>query len=285
MTISHLLQQGKERLAAAGIENADGDAWCLLEFVTGISKTWYLCNREQICSEEQKKQYKELIEKRASCIPLQYLTGEQVFMGLSFMVNSDVLIPRQDTEVLVEEVLKKAEDGWKVLDMCTGSGCILLSLAHFCRLKRAVGADLQKEALEVAKQNEKRLKDKLRLEEYSAEWICSDLFAQIKGKFDCIVSNPPYIPTAVIAKLAEEVKGHEPYLALDGGEDGLSFYRRLIKEAGNYFYPGGFLCLEIGFDQGEMVEVLLRENGFSEIERKKDLAGLDRVCMGRWNPI
>ena len=131
MTINHLLQRGKERLTAAGIENADGDAWYLLEFVTGISKAVYLCNKEQICSGEQEQQYWELIEKRASSIPLQYLTGEQVFMGLSFLVNSNVLIPRQDTEVLVEEVLKKAKDGWKVLDMCTGSGCILLlSLIH-----------------------------------------------------------------------------------------------------------------------------------------------------------
>lgn len=317
MTISSLLQQGIEKLREAEIENADWDAWCLLEYVTKVRRAVYLCDREMLCKEEQIKQYQELIEKRMAHVPLQYLTGEQVFMGLPFLVNSHVLIPRQDTEVLVEEVKKRLKPEKKILDMCTGSGCILLSLVYFCNPLRAVGADLSQEALDVAKQNEERLYQNgyltrkinqiiqeerqaegklnvrlsnLKIKERETdkqtktiEWLCTNMFEQIEEKFDCIVSNPPYIATAVIPTLAEEVKQYEPFCALDGREDGLFFYRILAKEAGNYLNLGGMLYLEIGYDQGEAVSTLLKEYGFLEVQIKKDLAGQDRVCFGIWN--
>lgn len=300
MTLNSLLQQGIEQLKAAGIEYADWDAWCLFEYVTGISRAIYLCDQERLCEETQIVYYQELIAKRRAHIPLQYLIGEQVFMGLPFLVNSSVLIPRQDTEILVEEVKKYFKSGKTILDMCTGSGCILLSLVYFCSPFYAVGADLSKDALEVARENEKRLyqngflkKDKIggkqdvtlsNLEGQTEKirWICTDMFENIEEKFDYIVSNPPYIATAVIETLTEEVKEHEPFLALDGREDGLFFYRILAKEAKNYLHSGGMLFLEIGFDQGEAVAALLEEAGFLDIQIKKDLAGLDRVCFGIW---
>ncbi len=297
MTLSSLLKQGVIELKEAGIEDADWDAWCLFEYVTGISRTEYFCDRERLCEGMQVKRYQELIGRRAAHVPLQYLTGEQVFMGLPFWVNASVLIPRQDTEVLVEEVRKYLKPGKRVLDMCTGSGCILLSLVYFCAPKYAVGADLSKEALEVARENENRLYQKgflkrggrqdvvqsdLTEQTETIEWIGTDMFEQIRGNFDCIVSNPPYIASAVIETLAEEVKEYEPVLALDGREDGLFFYRILAEEAGNYLNPGGMLFLEIGYDQGEAVAALLENAGFFEVQVKKDLAGLDRVCFGIW---
>lgn len=286
MTMSSLLAKGIEMLTKAGIADADWDAWCLLEYVTGIRRTFFLCDREQLCTREQAEWYQELIEKRMNFVPLQYLTGEQEFMGLSFLVNPHVLIPRQDTEILVEEVVRqlKRNSDQAVLDMCTGSGCILLSLVYFCNLKRAVGADVSEEALEVAKQNEERLcrNGDFNRKGIALEWICTDMFEKIEEKFDCIISNPPYIPTSLIETLAEEVKDYEPYQALDGREDGLSFYRILAREAGNYLYSGGMLCLEIGFDQGEAVAALLEQYGFFDIQIKKDLAGRNRVCLGRW---
>lgn len=297
MTLSELLVWGETKLKEAGIAEARSDAWFLLEYVTGIDRAKYLCDRECFCEEEQVKQYQRLTERRMTHMPLQYLTGEQEFMGLSFLVNEYVLIPRQDTEVLVEEVLKFLKPGMKVLDMCTGSGCILISLAHYCRLGRAVGADLSWEALKVAKRNAERNKEEnknkkqngtekgiqngsLSEQEEEMEWLCTDMFEKVKGQFDCIVSNPPYIATAVIETLAEEVKEHEPLGALDGMEDGLYFYRILASQAGKYLSPGGMLYLEIGYDQGEAVLELLRENGFYNVQIKKDLAGLDRVCFG-----
>ncbi len=284
LTISEVLLQGIEKLKEAKIENADWDAWCLLEYVTGINRTIYFSDRERICKEEQIEQYQKLIERRMKHVPLQYLTGEQVFMGLPFLVNSHVLIPRQDTEVLVEEVRKNLKPGKKVLDMCTGSGCILLSLVHFCTPFLAVGADFSLEALKVAKKNEEMLYKGgfLKKGTKAVEWICTDMFEQIEEKFDCIVSNPPYIATTIIETLTEEVKEYEPFSALDGKEDGLFFYRILAKEAGNYLNSGGMLYLEIGSDQGEKVSALLKENGFLKVQVKKDLAGLDRICFGIW---
>lgn len=279
VTIRDLLTWGERVLDNAGIKNADVDAWRLLEYVTGIRRVAYLCDREQLCREEQAEQYRELIEKRSAHIPLQYLIGEQVFMGFSFLVNSNVLIPRQDTEILVEEVQKRLRPEMAVLDMCTGSGCILLSLVQNCKIKRAVGADLSWEALEVAKKNEERLcKDGLLKK---IEWVHTDMFERIEGTFDCIIANPPYIATAVIETLEEEVRKYEPRLALDGREDGLSFYRILAKEAKDYLNLGGMLFLEIGYDQGRAVSSLLREQGFSQVQIKKDLAGWDRVCFGK----
>ena len=197
---------------------------------------------------------------------------------MKFYVNEHVLIPRQDTEILIEEVLKEAggKKGLCILDMCTGSGCILLSLLAHLKEAEGTGADLSKEALKVAERNGKDLG-------ISAQWINSDLFELVSGKYDILVSNPPYIQTEVIEGLMEEVKFHEPRMALDGREDGLYFYRRITRQAGNYLNPQGILAFEIGYDQGEAVAQLMKEQGYTEVKVIQDLAGLDRVVIGKKN--
>ena len=214
-------------------------------------------------------------------MPLQHITGSQEFMGLSFQVNDKVLIPRQDTELLVEEVMLQLHDGMSILDVCTGSGCILLSLLQYSNNCKGLGLDISKEALLVAEQNKKNLG-------FSAKFLESNLFSALEtdealekwGKFDIIVSNPPYIESEVVGTLAEEVKDHEPVLALDGGKDGLDFYRKIAKEAGAYLNRGGMLFLEIGYNQGEAVTKLLKEYGFRDVQLKKDYGGLDRIVFG-----
>jgi len=221
--------------------------------------------------EEHVKKLQDLTEKRAKRIPLQYITGSQEFMGYSFLVSPATLIPRQDTEVLVEEVSRVAEEK-QVLDLCTGTGCILLSLAKMCRLTAAVGTDISAEAIKTAKENALRL-------EADANFYCGDLFDAVPQgmRFDIIVSNPPYIPSAVIESLMPEVKEHEPMSALDGDADGLKFYREIIKNANKFLTEQGMIYFEIGCEQGADVSALLSENGFQNIRVIKDLAGLDRV--------
>lgn len=196
-------------------------------------------------------------------------------MGLAFSVNENVLIPRQDTEILVEEVMKEPFDGSRILDLCTGSGCILLSLLHYSNHCTGIGSDLSFEALSVAKENARRLE----LEE-RAQFIESDLWEGIEGTFDIIVSNPPYIQTDVIETLMPEVRTFEPRLALDGGDDGLFVYRRLLQEIAPHSKGGTRLYLEIGFDQGEAVSGMVQRAGFSEVQVVKDYAGCDRVVSG-----
>ena len=272
ITIEQLKKQGSDRLRDAGIAEADLDAAYLLEYVLHIDRMAFLMDKEKEVSSEDASRYMEQIEVRAKHIPLEHITGEQEFMGYSFFVNEHVLIPRQDTEVLVEQVAKLA-DGKRVLDVCTGSGCIILSLDQLCNLTKAVGVDLSTEALKVARANGMRL-------DSSVEWIESDLFANVTGTFDIIVSNPPYIETKVIDGLMEEVRCHEPMMALDGGEDGLYFYRKIVEESPKYLTNNGYLCFEIGYNQGEEVKALMEHAGFQECQVIKDLAGLNRVVMG-----
>lgn len=272
MTIEQLKKQGSDCLRAADIAEADLDAAYLLEYVLHIDRMTFLLDREKEVSLEDANRYMEQIEIRAKHIPLQHITGEQEFMGYSFKVNEHVLIPRQDTEVLVEQVAKLA-DGKRVLDVCTGSGCIILSLDKLCNLTKAVGVDLSTKALKVARENGNRLAG-------SVEWIESDLFTNVTGTFDIIVSNPPYIETKVIDGLMEEVRCHEPMMALDGGEDGLYFYRKIVEESGKYLSDNGYLCFEIGYNQGEEVKTLMENAGFRDCQVIKDLAGLNRVVMG-----
>ena len=287
MTLHEAYQLGQEQLKTAGIEEADLDAWYLLEHVTGIDRTGYFLNCRERLSKEQEEAYREALQKRAAHIPLQQITGVQEFMGLKFRVNEHVLIPRQDTEVLVEEVCKVQRPGMHVLDMCTGSGCILISLLKYSEAEgdmrtgsgqpvTGVGVDISKEALYVAEQNAKALG-------VAATWLHSNLFERVTGRYDIIVSNPPYIPTSVIRSLAEEVKLHEPLMALDGKEDGLWFYREIVRKGPEYLKRGGRLSFEIGYDQGEAVRSLMEEAGFTEVTVKKDLAGLDRVVSGAYN--
>ena len=198
-------------------------------------------------------------------------------MGLTFKVNEHVLIPRQDTEVLVEEALNYVRSGMDILDVCTGSGCILLSVLKLgekkCRgILHGTGVDLSREALQVAEENAGRL-------HVEATFLHSDLFAEVQGQYDMILSNPPYIEKAVVETLEEEVRIHEPRMALDGGEDGLDFYRKITAESVQYLRKGGRLLFEIGYDQGEAVSALMKEH-FAEVRVIQDLAGLDRVVSG-----
>ena len=273
MTLREAWIFGKDRLTGAGVPDADLDAWYLLEWCTGVSRSHYLAYPDEIISHDQEEQYRASLVKRERRIPLQQITGEQEFMGLSFYVNEHVLIPRQDTEILVEETARFLKDGMQFLDLCTGSGCILLSLLHLKPGAEGTGADLSPEALKVAEKNRERTGAEAAL-------IQSDLFDKIEGAFDVIVSNPPYIKRAEIETLMDEVRLHEPYMALDGHEDGLYFYRKIAEEAPKYLRAGGGLFLEIGCDQGACVAELLRQQGFADVKVVKDLAGLDRVVEG-----
>jgi release factor glutamine methyltransferase len=292
MTLYEALRSGELLLAQQGISDAATDAWLLLEYVTGMTRTRFLVERMQEMPEEDLTRYQGLLSQRAVHIPLQHLTGTQEFMGLTFHVNEHVLIPRQDTEILVEEALHRLQPGMRVLDLCTGSGCIAISLAKLAcgsgqgsdrwkgdpvlpKKKISVdAADISEEALEVAAENVRELQADVRL-------IHSDLFTELIGAYDMIVSNPPYIRTEVIGTLSEEVRLHEPYGALDGKADGLYFYREIVRQSSTYLKAGGWLLFEIGYDQGKAVSELLGTAGYEEIQVRKDLAGLDRVVMGR----
>lgn len=275
MTLKEAYEYGQVQLKSVEIEDANLDAWYLLEHVTGITRTMYFMDMNRALTEEEETKYREFVATRAEHVPLQHITGVQDFMGLSFRVNEHVLVPRQDTEVLVENVLQIMEPGMRVLDMCTGSGCILISLLKLCGQQdvSGVGADVSEEALEIAHKNAEQLG-------VDATWIHSDLFSVVEGQYDVIVSNPPYIRTSVIEELKEEVKFHDPFLALDGKEDGLYFYRRIVEECPRFLKQDGKVFFEIGHDQGEDVLRLMKEAGFSDVTVKKDLAGLDRVVFG-----
>lgn len=268
-----LVEEGQRRLAAAGVEEAAVDAWLLFSYDKKVDRTWYLLNRTQRASGEEQEAYLKLIARRCERVPLQHITGEQEFMGLPFRVTPDVLIPRQDTEVLVEECLRHLAPGNIFLDLCTGSGCILVSLLHYAKGTFGTGADLSGKVLAVAKGN-------VEANGVEARLVQGDLFEPVTGTFDLIVSNPPYIASAEIETLAPEVREHEPRMALDGTADGLFFYRRIVQESPSYLKEGGWLCMEIGYDQGAAVRQLMEARGFATVSVIKDLAGLDRVVSG-----
>lgn len=278
MTYEELCCYGNRVLHSVGIEDADYDSVELLLYLLGESRTFFLLNKKNRVPDDKIEAYKNLIEKRKKHIPLQHITGTASFYGYDFKVNENVLIPRQDTECVVEYALKKIEDtDCLIMDMCTGSGCIGITIALKKASAKVLAYDISAAALEVAKENAKKL------EAYNIEFLNSDLFVNVSDdrKFDMIVSNPPYIATKEIDKLTEEVKNHDPMLALDGFEDGLFFYRQITKNAVDYLKKDGYLIYEIGFDQGESVKNLMIENGFYEVTVLKDLAGLDRIVSGR----
>lgn len=266
-----LLLDAAERLKAAGIADADIDAWYLLEFVTGMNRALYFLEKYNRPSDEEIRKFEELLEKRISHIPLQHITGRQEFMGLDFIVSEDVLCPRQDTETLVESVLEYTS-GRKVLDVCTGSGCIAVALMKLGNASCCDAVDLSEAALDIAKQNAE-------LNDVSINFIKSDMFEKIDGKYDIIVSNPPYIRPDVIETLMLEVREHEPLMALDGGSDGLDFYRIIAAQSKEHLEENGILAVEIGYDQWEDVSELFRQNCFRDIVRIKDLSQNDRVVM------
>lgn len=286
MTYRELYEEGKGTLAAVEIGEADLDARLLLEFACGTDRNTLLVHGDREVTAEEEAAYRALLDRRADRIPLQQLTGTQNFMGLEFCVNEHVLIPRQDTEILVEEVLQNLHDGMHILDMCTGSGCILISLLHYSNNCTGVGTDISAKALEVARDNAERLLEGVPQSMsdmdgfQKIELVQSNLFENITGQFDMIVSNPPYIQTSVIDTLMPEVRDHEPRLALDGSEDGLLFYREIVGESNKYLKQGGMLFFEIGYDQGEAVSRLMEQAGFLEVQVIKDYGGLDRVVYG-----
>lgn len=276
MTYREAVESGTKSLADAGVPDAALDAWYLLQMVCKIERSYYYVHGEEDITQDAQKEYEIAVQKRAEHIPLQYIIGEQEFMGLRFKVNSNVLIPRQDTETLVEQVLKVVKPGMKVLDLCTGSGCVLISVLKNAPELTGMGSDISKTALLVAKENAK-------LHEVDAEWVRSDLFDNITETFDVIMANPPYIPTGEILSLMPEVRDFEPENALDGGADGLDFYRKIAGQVKDYLNPGGYVYMEIGYDQGEAVSELMRNAGFTEVEVIKDLARNDRVVKGKGN--
>ena len=282
LTYGELYLWGSEELSAAEIGEAKTDARLLLEWCCGTDRNTLLAHKERGISEEEYDQYTDCIARRKRHVPLQHITGEQDFMGLTYMVNQNVLIPRQDTEVLVEEVMRYLHDGMRILDMCTGTGCILLSLLRYSNDCTGVGVDISGEALSVASQNTERILSVQAIEQAKVTLLQGNLFERLdpEDKFDVIVSNPPYIKTNVIKSLMPEVKEYEPLLALDGGEDGLAFYRRIIEQAGEFLMGGGMLFFEIGYDQGECVRLLMEEAGYIDVEVIKDFAGFDRVVFG-----
>ena len=282
MTLFRLLTEGSRALKQAGDPDGDHDARQLLMAAFHLDMVHFLLNRMQELEGSDYNRscmelYRSMIEKRRRRCPLQQILGSQEFMGLEFYVNQHVLIPRQDTETLVELVLEQQKNQEiRLLDLCTGSGCIAVSLAVKGGYRQVMAADISEEALKVARRNWERL----RPENQEMKFFQGDLFDALEKDteaFDVITANPPYIPTEVIRGLEPEVRDHEPMLALDGTADGLHFYRRIAAEAGRWLRPGGRIYLEIGYDQGAAVSGLLAEAGFTEIQVVKDLPGKDRV--------
>ena len=274
MTYSEAVHKAKCCLEQHEVPDSGIDALLLLQFVCGITRAHYYAVREDRMPEEEFDRYMELIQRCSARIPLQQLTGEQQFMGLPFHVSEDVLTPRQDTEILVEEALKRVHPGARILDLCTGSGCILISLLKLGPDLEGTGSDLSEKALEIAAENAE-------MNKVEVSFVQSDLFARIPGTFDMIVSNPPYIVSSVIGSLMEEVRDHEPLMALDGGADGLDFYRRIVPESVDHLNPGGWLIVEIGYDQGDLVRSMFIDHQYEDVDVIRDLGGNDRVVLGR----
>ena len=289
MTARELYDECVTELKKAKIADAQSDSRLLLGYIAGVTYNELHLRPDTLIQEREVRACRDAVKRRQEHIPLQHITGIQEFMGLEFAVNEHVLIPRQDTETLVEEAMRIGLSGLRILDMCTGSGCILLSLLHYSHACEGVGVDISDEALEVAVGNAKRLG-------IAADFINSDLFEGLKCKdiadvgnsdnklkFDLIISNPPYIPTGVIPTLMEEVREHEPHIALDGSDDGLAYYKRIVNESPDFLVTGGRLMVEIGHDQGQAVSRLMTDRGYSEVSVVKDLAGYDRVVRAEWS--
>lgn len=282
-TVANALLEGKHRLQLAGKENFAFEAELLLMEVCQMSRVQLFTHGEKIVSPEEEARYNDYLNQRESNRPLQYILGQCEFMGLPFTVGEGVLIPRGDTELLVESVLSISKENniQRVIDLGTGSGCIPICLAHYGKMNCA-GVDISPRALGFARKNAE-------VNQTEVVWLESDLFAQVpiqwKRSFDAIVSNPPYIAKAEIERLMPEVRDFEPENALDGGEDGLAFYQRIIKDSHHWLKNGGWLFFEIGHDQGKALLSMMDENGFSQCTLRKDLAGLDRVVFGKLNGI
>ncbi len=274
MTWRELLNEGRNRLDGVGIRDSATDSRLLLEHATGKNRAWHIAHESDPADPANCARYEKLIGERCRRIPLQHITGVQNFMGLDFRVNPDVLVPRQDTETLVEAALKLAKPGWRVLDVCTGSGCIAVSMKHYMPDLLVTGSDISEKALRVAEENAVRLLA-------DVTWLRSDLLETVPGTYHMILSNPPYIPGGVIGTLEPEVAEHDPRIALDGGPDGLDFYRRLADAVPDHLERGGWFLTEIGYDQGRQVKRWMEQAGFCHVSVMTDLAGLDRVVAAQ----
>ena len=289
MRLKEIRSMISDRLKKAGIESCDYESWLFLDWLLSVSRAEYYLDPEKEISGEPLDRLEEMLAKREGHYPLQYLMGTCEFMGYTFRVDERVLIPRQDTECLVEEVVHfirgqkdtaEEKNRIRLLDLCCGSGCIGISIKLLCPHVDVVLADLSRDALDLAAANARDLAA-------SVTFLQGDLYDALEGlpreerSFDLIVSNPPYIPTGVLKDLMPEVRDHEPHMALDGREDGLLFYRRITEEASGHLKEGGSLFFEIGADQAEAVGDLMGCHGFRDIYVRKDLAGLDRIICGR----
>ena len=274
MTINGIVKNGIIKLKENNIEEPLLKIRILVASVLNKPKEYIMAHSEDKLDEVHEKKILEGIEQLMNYVPIQYITNNQEFMKLNFFVNQNVLIPRSDTEILVEEVINTYKnEPVKILDMCTGSGCIAISLKKYMQNSEVCGIDISKEALKVAQLNEKN-------NNVDVKFKCSDMFTDIKNKdFDVIVSNPPYIKTQVINSLDREVK-NEPIIALDGGEDGLYFYKKIIKEAFNFLTDNGMIFLEIGYDQkDELIELINTDKRYELVKTKKDLGDNDRIVV------
>lgn len=281
MVVKEMLEIGKRTLEGAGIYDAKVDAESLLCHMLKIDRHGLFMLWSKTMDDSQCDIFFELIDRRASRIPLQHIVGHQEFMGLTFKVAENVLIPRMDTEVLVQAVLdaEEALGGKKlsVLDLCSGSGAIGVSLAKLSKGMKVTCSDISDDAIALTKANAKELKANITVKQGNMfEPFAGKI---LKTKFDFIVSNPPYIESEVIPTLEREVTEHEPLLALDGGQDGLDFYRLIAEKAKTHLNKGGMLFLEIGHNQGQALTDILTEQGYSDVEVRKDFAGLDRVVI------
>ena len=276
MQVKRDLEEAVKILKDNNIDEAIIKAKIVLCMVLKIEKEYIIINDSKEMAKEDEEKYFQYINKLKNGIPLQYITNNQEFMKLNFFVDENVLIPRADTEILVEEVISLANDDKnKILDVCTGSGAIAVSLAKYIKNSNVMAIDISKEALKIAEKNSFN-------NNVNIKFIESDLFNNLEeNDFDIIVSNPPYIRENVINELSIEVK-HEPKIALDGGKDGLDFYRKLSSESYQYLKYSGYLCLEIGYDQkNEVIEILKNEKKYKNIYSKKDLFGNDRIIIAQ----
>jgi release factor glutamine methyltransferase len=280
MNIGKILLESYEILKRVGIESYILDSQLLLSKVLNVDKLFIMINRDFNISKEQESEFKGLIKLRENKMPIKYILGESEFMGMDFIVRPGVLIPRPDTEILVEEVIKHINKKayTKVCDVCCGSGAIGIAIAEFIKDTRVTLYDISPVALVVAKLNIEKFNLSKRVNEGFSDLLQVAIYEN--KKFEVVVSNPPYIRNSVIPTLIQDVKDYEPYIALSGGEDGLDFYRRITEESLLVLEKGGLLAFEIGYDQREQVAEILLKSGFKTIECIKDLSGNDRVIKG-----
>ena len=283
MKLFTALSEGKELLKNAGVESPVSDACLILGHVLGCDKAYIYTHNEDTLDRDSSERFFKLIDLRCNGVPVQYITGQQEFMSLNFNAEPGVLIPRQDTEILVETVIdlcRQYKDPVRILEIGVGSGCIAVSLAHFIKNSSVVAADISDAALKTAYNNAllNGVEDRI-------DFIKSDIFDKLHSNgFDFIVSNPPYIRRGDIETLQREIRDFEPIEALDGGTDGLAFYREIVKEAPEFLSPGGWLVFEVGYDQACQVKILM-EKDFYDIDVCKDLSGIERVVKGKLKKV